>query len=247
MKGKITAVLFILVFLLVVAVVFTFLTSLDRRREAEANQPVSTDVVVTENTPAPTEAPTETAPQQTILVTPAPASAPAVPAAAPAETPSAAVIEDSAPAAAVIETPAPAAPAAVGTTPSGTLLGSGSFSSATGTSLNIRADWEARVSNADEISILVTVSLNSYEIYVGPKTVNIGLNGQNVTLESEAIAYESRTSQLTKELAKQSFTVQLPEGSSRDLDLQCEWHWDGTYGGVTMPVIECGGTFSVNR
>ena len=38
MKGKITAVLFILVFLLVVAVVFTFLTSLDRRREAEAAQ-----------------------------------------------------------------------------------------------------------------------------------------------------------------------------------------------------------------
>ena len=62
MKGKITAVLFILVFLLVVAVVFTFLTSLDRRREAEANQPVNNEVVVTENTPAPTEAPTE-APQ----------------------------------------------------------------------------------------------------------------------------------------------------------------------------------------
>ena len=48
MKGKITAVLFILVFLLVVAVVFTFLTSLDRRREAEANQPAGNDVVVTE-------------------------------------------------------------------------------------------------------------------------------------------------------------------------------------------------------
>ena len=47
MKGKITAVLFILVFLLVVAVVFTFLTSLDRRREAEASQPVNNEVVVT--------------------------------------------------------------------------------------------------------------------------------------------------------------------------------------------------------
>ena len=85
MKGKITAVLFILVFLLVVAVVFTFLTSLDRRREAEASQPVNNEVVVTENTPAPTEAPFE-APQQSVQVTPA-AAAPAVPAATPAPTP----------------------------------------------------------------------------------------------------------------------------------------------------------------
>ncbi len=249
MKGKITAVLFILVFLLVVAVVFTFLTSLDRRREAEANQPVSTDVVVTENTPAPVEAPTE-APQQTILVTPAPAAAPAVPAAAPAETPSAAVIEDSSPVSAVIETPTPAAaPSSVGTTPSGTLLGSGTFSSRTGAAINIHADWEARVSNADEISILVTVTQYSYRIYVThlPDSVNIGLNGQYVSLESPAITYDSNTTQLHTELGKQSFTVQLPEGSSRDLDLQCEWHWGGRYGGMDIPVIECGGTFTVNR
>lgn len=250
MKGKITAVLFILVFLLVVAVVFTFLTSLDRRREAEANQPINTDVVVTENTPAPTEAPAEAAPQQTILVTPAPANTPAVPAAAPAETPSSAVIDNGAPVAAVIETPAPAAaPSSVGTTPSGTLLGSGTFSSRTGAAINIHADWEARVSNAEEISILVTVTLDSYSIYVNnlPDSVNIGLNGQYVSLESPAITYDSNTTQLHTELGKQSFTVQLPEGSSRDLDLQCEWHWGGRYGGMDIPVIECGGTFSVNR
>ncbi len=159
------------------------------------------------------------------------------------------MIEDSAPAAAVIETPAPAAPAAVGTTPSGTLLGSGTFASRTGAAINIHADWEARVTNAEEISILVTVTLDSYSIYVNnlPDSVNIGLNGQYVSLESPAINYDSNTVQLHTELGKQSFTVQLPEGSSRDLDLQCEWHWGGRYGGMDIPVIECGGTFSVNR
>ena len=245
MKGKITAVLFILVFLLVVAVVFTFLTSLDRRREAEASQPVNNEVVVTENTPAPTEAPFE-APQQSVQVTPA-AAAPAVPAATPAPTPA----QESAPAAAVIETPIPAAtPAAsVGTTPAGTLLGSGTFTSRTGAHIDIHADWEARVSNAEEISILVTVTLDSYSIYVNnlPNSVNIGLNGQYVSLEFPAISYDSNTAQLHTELGKQSFTVQLPEGSSRELDLQAEWHWGGTYGGMDIPVIECGGTFSVNR
>ena len=243
MKGKITAVLFILVFLLVVAVVFTFLTSLDRRREAEANQPVSTDVLVTENTPAPTPevlAPSTSvpfeAPAQSTVVTPA-AAEPVV---------------ETTPEPAVIETPAPVEiPAEVsGNAPDmGALLGSGSFTSNTGAAINIRADWEARVSGANEISVNVSVILNSYSIYVNglPDSVNIGLNGQYVSLDSPSISYDSNTALLTTELASQSFTVQLPQGSSRDLDLQAEWHWGGTYGGVDIPVIECGGTFTVTR
>ena len=248
MKGKITAVLFILVFLLVVAVVFTFLTSLDRRREAAANEPVNNDVVVTENAPVPTaEAPAPAsavpyeAPAQTAVVTPAPTAEPAAAPAEPAE-----------PAAAVIETPTPEGiPESVsGNAPDmGALLGSGSFSSNTGTAVNIRADWEARVSGANEVKLQVKIILNSYSIYVNslPNAVNIGLNGQYVSLDSPALSYDSNTSQLTAELASQSFTVQLPAGSSRDLDLQAEWHWGGTYGGVYIPVIECGGTISLSR
>ena len=243
MKGKITAVLFILVFLLVVAVVFTFLTSLDRRREAEANQPAGNDVVVTEYTPTP------------VPVTPAPQQAAAVPGqdqgqstpvtaapATPAPTPK--------PAAAVMETPASdAMPAPGGVADMGKLLGSGSFSSHTGAHIDIRADWEARVSGDTDISVRVTVYLNSYSIYVNalPNCLNIGLNGQYVALDSPAISYDSNTALLTTELGSQSFTVQLPAGNSRDLDLQAEWHWGGTYGGEYIPVIECGGTFTLNR
>ena len=243
MKGKITAVLFILVFLLVVAVVFTFLTSLDRRREAEAAQPAGNEVVVTEYTPTP------------VPVTPAPQQAAAVPGqdqgqstpvtaapATPAPTPK--------PAAAVMETPASdAMPAPGGVADMGKLLGSGSFSSHTGAHIDIRADWEARVSGDTDISVRVTVYLNSYSIYVNalPNCLNIGLNGQYVALDSPAISYDSNTALLTTELGSQSFTVQLPAGNSRDLDLQAEWHWGGTYGGEYIPVIECGGTFTLNR
>lgn len=244
MKGKITAVLFILVFLLVVAVVFTFLTSLDRRREAEANQPVGNDVVVTENTPTPAP------------VTPEPQQAAAVPGQDQRQstpvTASPAPVQTARPEAAVIETPMPAVdamPAPGGVADMGKLLGSGSFSSRTGAHIDIRADWEARVSGETDISVRVTVYLNSYSIYVNalPNCVNIGLNGQYVSLDSPAISYDSNTALLTAELAAQSFTVQLAAGSSRDLDLQAEWHWGGTYGGEYIPVIECGGTFTVSR
>ena len=246
MKGKITAVLFILVFLLVVAVVFTFLTSLDRRREAEANQPVNNDVVVTENTPTPTQAPVSVsatpyeAPSQGSAVIATAAPAPAAPAV------------ESTPAPAVMETPVPvpaenSAPG--GVVGLGTLLGSGSFTSRTGAHIDIRTDWEARISGESEISVAVTVTLNSYSIYVNslPGSVKIALNGQYVSLDSPEIHYDSNTALLSTPLASQSFTVQLPEGSSRDLDLQTEWHWGGTYGGMDIPVIECGGTFTVTR
>ena len=245
MKGKITAVLFILVFLLVVAVVFTFLTSLDRRREAEAAQPAGNEVVVTENTPTP--APVTPQPQQAADL-PGEAQGQSTPVTAAPATPA----PTPRPAAAVMETPMPAAdamPAPGGVADMGKLLGSGSFSSHTGAHIDIRADWEARVSGDTDISVRVTVYLNSYSIYVNalPNCVNIGLNGQYVSLDSPAISYDSNTALLTTELAAQSFTVQLAPGGSRDLDLQAEWHWGGTYGGEYIPVIECGGTLTVSR
>jgi hypothetical protein len=243
MKGKITAVLFILVFLLVVAVVFTFLTSLDRRREAAANQPSGNEVVVTENTPTP--APVTPAPQQAAAL-PGEAQGQSTPVTAAPATPA----PTPRPEAAVMETPASdAMPAPGGVADMGRLLGSGSFSSRTGAHIDIRADWEARVSGDTDISVRVTVYLNSYSIYVNalPNCLNIGLNGQYVALDSPAISYDSNTALLTTELGSQSFTVQLPAGSSRDLDLQAEWHWGGTYGGEYIPVIECGGTFTLNR
>ncbi len=240
MKGKITAVLFILVFLLVVAVVFTFLTSLDRRREAAESAPVGQDVVVTDVTPAPTEA------VQTV-VTPVPYTAPdqsATSAPIPAATP--AVTES-----AVIETPTPTElPESIASVSDmGAVLASGSFTSNTGKGINLRADYEARVTGANEIGVVVTVYLNSYSIHVNalPDKVNVGLNGQYVTLDSPAINYDGNTQLLTTELGSQSFTVQLPQGNSRDLDLQVEWHWGGTYGGESIPVIECGGRFTVER
>ena len=151
-----------------------------------------------------------------------------------------------------METPAPAADAMTapgGVADMGKLLGSGSFSSHTGAHIDIRADWEARVSGDTDISVRVTVYLNSYSIYVNalPNCLNIGLNDQYVTLDSPAISYDSNTALLTTELGSQSFTVQLPAGGSRDLDLQAEWHWGGTYGGEYIPVIECGGTLTISR
>ena len=115
MKGKITAVLFIVVFTLIAAVVVTFLTARD----------IQPDLVET------TEAPSESS-GVVVIVPSADVSAPvSTPVSTPASTPTA----TSAP----VQTPAPT-PTPAATSAPGVSLGSGSFSSDTQAKLNIRAD-----------------------------------------------------------------------------------------------------------
>lgn len=248
-RGKITAVLFIIVFLLVAAVIATFLTGLDRRVEATP-APVETNAVIITETDTPvafTPAPTN------VVLTPAPTQAPApvqTPAPTPAPTPKP---TDPPSAFAVPYDPnggSGAIPGVsdVGTTPAGTFLGSGSFSSTTGANIDIRADWEARVADSSQAEITVSISLISYSVHLNamPNAVNIGLNGQYASLAAPAVDYDG-SAQITTPLASKSFTVELREGSSRTLDLQVEWQFGGTYGGMSIPVIECGGNFTVSR
>ena len=39
----------------------------------------------------------------------------------------------------------------------------------------------------------------------------------------------------------------LSANSSRAMALQVEWQYNGSYGGVELPVLECGGSINVSR
>lgn len=223
MKGKITAVLFIVVFTLIAAVVVTFLTARD----------IQPDLVET------TEAPSESS-GVVVIVPSADVSAPvSTPASTPASTPTA----TSAP----VQTPAPT-PTPAATSAPGVSLGSGSFSSDTQAKLNIRADWSAQTSGSGQAEITVKVSLDSYSIHLKavPNSVNISLGGQYVSLDAPAIEYDGNAL-LNTVLATKTFTVDLPAGSSKSYTLAVEWQFGGTYGDVSIPVIECGGSIALSR
>ena len=113
--------------------------------------------------------------------------------------------------------------------------------------MDIRADWEAQVFNEQEILVKVTVTLDTYSNYAGPAPLIIELAGQSVTLETPAISYDDNTQKTSLELGSHSFTVLLSEGCSCDLDLNVEWQWGGRYGGIDIPVVECGGSLTVDR
>lgn len=230
MKGKITAVLFIVVFVLVVAVVFTFLTSWDKGRN-EPNEPEdptgTAEVVVVPPSSSPETGyeatPTPEAPVQTTEPGPTPTPTPeATPEPTPTPTPEA------------VYSPAD--------------LGSGSFASDTGAKLDIRADWSAKTVSSSQIEVTVTVSLNSYSLHMQavPNSVNVNLDGQYVSLDAPAVDYDGSEG-INTVLATKTFTVSLAQGESDSLNLNVEWHFGGTYGGVELPVIECGGSISVAR
>lgn len=224
MKNKITAILFIVVFLLVVAVVFTFISSFKKDPappDATVIPSAEPSDAIVDYDPEPTQAvqpPAPTQPVNTPVPTPPPTPTPTV-------------------------EPEPIQPASYGDS-----LGSGSFKSDTGAKLNIHADWSARTISSSQAEVTVKVILDSYSLHLQAvsNAVNINLGGQYVSLNAPAVDYDG-TAALSTELASKTFTVDLAEGQAEDFSLAVEWHFNGTYGQIELPVIECGGTISLSR
>ncbi len=238
MKGKITAVLFIIVFILVVAVICTFLTSFDREPEPQPTE--------LEESPGPEENPEAT---QVVITTVPPTVTPATPAPTPAPTPVPTPVATPEPTPEPTPTPTP--------TPTeeplplnyeSEDLGSGSFRSETNLNIEIRADWSARTVSDNRAEIEVTVYLESYSIRLGPSedAVNINLAGDYVALGTPAVQYDGHQLLETK-LASHTFRVNLPLESSNSFHLEAVYNFGGTYGGVSIPAIECGGVISLSR
>ena len=229
MRGKASAVLFIVVFLLAAAVVGTFISEQGGKHSPAAPAvPEPTDHAATVVTAAPTTAP---APSYAPLPTAAPT---ATPAPTPAPTPT--------PQPVVIPSPPPTEAAY------GSSLGSGSFSSDTGVGLNIRADWSAKTLSSSQAEVTVAVSVNSYSLHLVavPKAVNLNLGGQYTSLDAPAIDYDGSGS-INTPLASKTFTVDLSEGESTSLHLDVVWSFGGTYQELELPSIECGGDISLSR
>lgn len=226
-KGRIKAVVLIIVFLLVVAVICSWLTGTDKKDEQPAentNPPEeSSNVIVIDPNGSQSTAPATT-PAPTPVPTPTPTPAP-TPTPTPAPTPT--------------PTPTPAY---------GDNLGSGTFKSDTGVPINLKADWSVKTISASQVEVTIKVSVDSYAIHLQavPYAVKLSVNGEYVTMDAPAVDYDGSAATNTV-FGTKTFTVSLSEGSSTNIPVAIEWHFGGTYGGQEIDVIECGGTISVSR
>lgn len=226
--GKIKAVLFIIVFLLVVAVVCSWIVSKDAADAPSGGADVL-PAVETAPTPDPTPEPTA------VLITPPPKPV-STPQPTPKPTP--------------VPTPTPAplfdVPSEVRPFTPGDTLASGRFQSLSGTSLDIEAICSVSAIDADSVNVTVNVNALSYALYSGPMPLGISVGGEYSTLYSSPVDYDGGTL-LTSPLGAQNFTVRAPAGAVTNIPVTVSWQFNGSIGDVYIPALECGGTLSVSR
>lgn len=233
MKGKLIAVLFVVVFLLLIAVVFSLLTDNTSPTDISSYRSPPTEgsgggIVKEVETPPPDmRTPEPTLPLPTVPPTPTPVPTP-VP------TP--------------IPTPAPT-PVPV---PVNTVLGSGSFESTTGTFLDVVADWTATAVSDTQVDVTITISSKSYALdYTGfPNAIHISLGDKYENCASYDVRYDGKSIALNP-LATHTISVPLNPGVNT-YPLQVVWDFKGSIGSMTMGVVpleslECGGTIQFTK
>ena len=114
---------------------------------------------------------------------------------------------------------------------------SGSFSSNTGTGLNIRADWYTLPGGQ---TLQVDVYCVSYSIYSSAQwqSVQLTVGGQTHAADSRAISHEG-SDQVVSPLA--SFTVDTPPSGS---PISVSWNYRGSYSGQELDEIVATGSIN---
>lgn len=234
---RIKAVLFVVVFLLVMAVAVNLLVDMQNTRKeinvgnnapAIVTPPVQTEDSYADEQPVVTQAP---------VITPAPTEQPVI---IPTPAPTEIVVATPEPTPTPVPTPTPI--------PVGQLIASGSFRSETGVPMNIRADYTAVIEDAERVKVTVQVYLESYQINLiaVDRAVNVSVGDVYVTSGAPAVEWDQNV-QIETLMATTEHILYLPQGTSNSFPMAVEYHFGGTYSKKELPVIECGGSIMLSR
>ena len=121
----------------------------------------------------------------------------------------------------------------------GGVIASGSFTSNSGTQLNIQVNWSVQRDMYGKKALYVDVLAASYSLYTNGGGVELSVNGMNYWANSASISYGGNKP-VTNRLA--SFTVSNVSGS---VNISAVWHFNGVYSGVSIGDIRAGGVINV--
>ncbi len=225
-KGKIKAIIFIIVFLLVMVTAITLLLDMEREKQEVAN--LGYDPY--RATPAPTAAPTVTPmPVSTIMPTPVPPTPAPTPTPTPRPTPT------------PVPTPSPV--------PVGQVIGNGVFTSNTGVPMNIRAEWEALLLDAEHVGVRVKVYLDSYSLHIqaSRSAVNVSVGDNFQSADTPTVDIDDNVNIHSSLLATTEHVLNLAGGQQKDFPVQVQYVFRGTYFQRDIDTVECGGMISLMR
>lgn len=234
-KARIKAVIFILLFLLVLAIAVNLLLDMERDKREVVTLPAESSLPAETAAPAPlpTEAPAPATPLPTATPVPTPdpyIDAPATPVPTLQPLPSA--------------TPAPTTPAV----PAGEEVGRGTFRSNTGVGLNLRAEWVAQVMDESHVKVTVQVFLDSYSLHITGATnaVNVSVGDSFVSANAPSVDIDDNASHESL-LATTEHVVNLSAYERKSYPVQVEYQFGGVYQQKELPVLECGGPIEIVR
>lgn len=225
-KGKIKAILFIVLFLLVLAAAVTLLLDLERQdREAAFTVPTPRGTAVPALTIPPVVTPVPT-PVPTYMPTPAPTPVP---------------------------TPIPTPPPTPAPTPTpvqvGQIIGTGTFTSETGVPMNIQANWTAKILDENRVRVTVEVNIVSYSLNIlrSANALSVSVGDSYETADTPTLNVDNNTALETNHLATTEHTIPLAAGQSGSFPVQVQYLFRGVYFQRQIDTVECGGSITLSR
>lgn len=122
--------------------------------------------------------------------------------------------------------------------PSGTVIGSGAFDSATGVGLNTHTAWTAAEQADGSVKLTLSVYARSYTMEIGRRSIAISVNGATSGGLTSAFSVDSPNSQTDTLIYTYSTTV--AKGSS--VSVSVDWNYKGQYSGQDLDVISSSST-----
>lgn len=119
----------------------------------------------------------------------------------------------------------------------GEVISSGSFSSQTGTHLNLLVSWNAVGDAFGQKTLYITLSSTSYSLQAAalPNSLELTVNGMTYVATPNAVNYSGNTL-ATNTLA----SFQIPSAVS-PASIQAAWRFNGVIGGVPLNTIYASG------
>lgn len=122
--------------------------------------------------------------------------------------------------------------------PSGTVIGSGAFDSATGVGLNTHTAWTATEQADGSVKLTLSVYARSYTMEIGQRSIAISVNGATSGGMTRSFSVDSPNSQTDTLIYTYSTTVQ--KGSA--VSVSVDWNYKGQYSGRDLDVISSSST-----
>lgn len=117
--------------------------------------------------------------------------------------------------------------------PSGTVIGSGSFDSASGVGINTHTVWTAAEQSDGSVRLSLSVYVRSYTVQVGQRAIGISVGGSSASGITRAISVDAPNAQTDTLIY--TYTATVERGST--INVSVDWNYKGQYSGKDIDVI----------